>query len=69
MPTSFDELHVGRIFVDGVEVSPVSPQEGGPCLPAFPDSEATTVRGLRDDYNALLALLRYVGMMEVGDVH
>ena len=67
MPTSFDELRVGRLFVDGVEVAPQN--EEGPRLPAFPDSEATTMRGLRDDYNALLALLRYVGMMEVGDVH
>ncbi len=32
-------------------------------LPALPDSEASTVTALRQDYNSLLAALRTVGLM------
>ena len=32
-------------------------------LPAMPDSEATTVAALREDYNRLLATLRTAGLM------
>ena len=32
-------------------------------LPAMPDSEATTVAALREDYNRLLAALRSAGLM------
>ena len=32
-------------------------------LPALPDSEASTVTALRQDYNNLLAALRAVGLM------
>ena len=32
-------------------------------LPALPDSEATTVTALRQDYNNLLAALRAAGLM------
>ena len=32
-------------------------------LPALPDSEATTVAALRQDYNALLAALRAAGLL------
>ena len=32
-------------------------------LPAMPDSEATTVAALREDYNRLLAALRTAGLM------
>ena len=36
-------------------------------LPSLPDSEATTVAALREDYNRLLALLRNAGLMESPD--
>ena len=32
-------------------------------IPAMPDSEATTVAALREDYNRLLAALRTAGLM------
>ena len=35
----------------------------GTQLPAMPDSEATTVAVLREDYNRLLAALRTAGLM------
>ena len=34
-----------------------------PVLPALPDSEASSVAALRQDYNALLAALRTAGLM------
>lgn len=37
------------------------------ALPFLVDSEATTVAGLREDYNRLLAALRTAGLMEAGD--
>ena len=39
------------------------------ALPFLADSEATTVAGLREDYNRLLAALRTAGLMaqEAGD--
>ena len=44
------------------------PTAGEPVvLPALPDSEATTVAALREDYNGLLALLRSAGLMESPD--
>lgn len=36
---------------------------GGAVLPALPDSEASSVAALRQDYNALLAALRTAGLM------
>ena len=36
---------------------------GGAQLPALPDSEASTVTALRQDYNNLLAALRTAGLM------
>lgn len=36
-------------------------------LPSLPDSEATTVAALREDFNSLLALLRSAGLMESPD--
>ena len=40
------------------------PEGGGAAqLPALPDSEATTVTALRQDYNNLLAALRTAGLM------
>lgn len=45
------------------------PSGGGTSLPFLADSEATTVAGLREDYNRLLAALRTAGLMaqEAGD--
>lgn len=39
------------------------------ALPFLADSEATTIAGLREDYNRLLAALRTAGLMaqEAGD--
>ncbi len=44
----------------------LDPMAGSPAtlLPFLPDSEATTVAGLREDYNRLLAALRNAGLME-----
>ena len=40
------------------------PEDGGVAkLPALPDSEASTVTALRQDYNNLLAALRTAGLM------
>jgi len=40
------------------------PEGGGVAqLPALPDSEASTVTALRQDYNNLLAALRTAGLM------
>ncbi len=36
-------------------------------LPAIPDSEATTVAALREDFNRLLAQLREAGLMAVAE--
>lgn len=36
----------------------------GAQLPALPDSTATTVAAMREDYNNLLAALRSAGLME-----
>ena len=45
------------------------PSGGGTSLPFLADSTATTVAGLREDYNRLLAALRTAGLMaqEAGD--
>jgi hypothetical protein len=43
---------------------PDPPAGGGVAqLPALPDSEASTVTALRQDYNNLLAALRTAGLM------
>ena len=43
---------------------PDLPEDGGVAqLPALPDSEASTVTALRQDYNNLLAALRTAGLM------
>ena len=48
----------GRLtFLPGASV------EGVAQLPALPDSEASTVTALRQDYNNLLAALRTAGLM------
>jgi len=48
---AIEEAHVKSLFVDGVPINSVS-------LLVPEDSEATTVRQLREDFNALLAILR-----------
>ena len=49
---------------DGLFDLPDLPTSGGVAqLPALPDSEATTVTALRQDYNNLLAALRTAGFM------
>ena len=60
----------GRLtFLPGASVEGADglfdPPAGGPVvqLPALPDSEATTVTALRQDYNNLLAALRTAGLM------
>jgi len=35
----------------------------GKQIPFIPDSEATTVAAMREDYNSLLAVLRQAGIM------
>ena len=55
--------------VEGAEGLFDLPTAGEPVvLPSLPDSEATTVAALREDYNGLLALLRSAGLMESPDV-
>ena len=54
--------------VEGAEGLFELPTVGEPViLPNLPDSEATTVAALREDYNGLLALLRKAGLMESPD--
>ena len=54
--------------VEGAEGLFDLPAAGEPvALPSLPDSEATTVAALREDYNRLLALLRNAGLMESPD--
>ena len=54
--------------VEGAEGLFDLPTFGEPVvLPSLPDSEATTVATLREDYNRLLALLRNAGLMESPD--
>ena len=60
----------GRLtFLPGASVEGADglfdPSSDGPVaqLPALPDSEATTVTALRQDYNNLLAALRSAGFM------
>ena len=49
---------------DGLLDLPHLPEDGGLAqLPALPDSEASTVTALRQDYNNLLAALRTAGLM------
>jgi len=49
---------------DGLFDLPGPPASGGAAqLPALPDSEASTVTALRQDYNNLLAALRTAGLM------
>ena len=50
--------------VEGAESLFDLPKGGGVAqLPALPDSEASTVTALRQDYNNLLAALRTAGLM------
>lgn len=44
----------GQILIDGVDLKRSSAQA---------DSEATTIAGLKDDFNALLAKLRTAGLV------
>lgn len=55
--------------VEGAEGLFDLPGGGNAVLPFLADSEATTVAGLREDYNRLLAALRTAGLMaqEAGD--
>ena len=54
--------------VEGAEGLLDLPAVGEPViLPSLPDSEATTVAGLREDFNSLLAHLRSAGLMESPD--
>ena len=49
---------------DGLFDLPDAPMGDGVAqLPALPDSEASTVNALRQDYNNLLAALRTAGLM------
>ena len=49
---------------DGLFDLPDAPiGDGVAQLPALPDSEASTVTALRQDYNTLLAALRTAGLM------
>ena len=60
-------------FLDGAEVENFPGSASGNAAsgtaPYVADSEATTVVGLREDYNRLLAALRTAGLMaqEAGD--
>jgi hypothetical protein len=60
-------------FLDGAEVENFPGSASGNAAsgtaPYVADSEATTVAGLREDYNRLLAALRTAGLMaqEAGD--
>ena len=51
--------------VEGAEGLFDLPASGGTAavLPALPDSEASTVAALRQDFNALVAALRTAGLM------
>ena len=54
--------------VEGAEGLFDLPAVGEPViLPSLPDSEATTVAALRENFNSLLALLRSAGLMEIPD--
>ena len=54
--------------VEGAEGLVDLPAVGEPViLPSLPDSEATTVAALRENFNSLLALLRSAGLMESPD--
>lgn len=54
--------------VEGAEGLFDLPAVGEPLiLPAIPDSEATTVAALREDFNLLLAQLREAGLMAVAE--
>ena len=68
MAHSGDELVIGGklTFLPGATVEGADDLfdlPTGTQLPAMPDSEATTVAALREDYNRLLAALRTVGLM------
>ena len=49
--------------VEGAEGLFDLPGSGAPALPYVPDSEATTVAGLREDYNRLLSAMKAAGVM------
>ncbi len=54
--------------VEGAEGLFNLPAAGEPLvLPAIPDSDATTVAALREDFNRLLTVLRQAGFMESHD--
>jgi len=54
--------------VEGAEGLFDLPAVGEPViLPSLPDSEATTVAALREDFNRLLVHLRSAGLMESPD--
>ena len=54
--------------VEGAEGLFDLPAVGEPViLPSLPDSEASTVAALRENFNSLLALLRSAGLMESAD--
>lgn len=65
MATTFDTIHVTELYVAGQRV------EGGAApaalsftaAPAVPDSEATNIRALVADFNALLSALRAAGVL------
>ena len=67
-----NELVIGGklTFLEGAEVENFpSGNTNSAEAPYVADSEATTVAGLREDYNRLLAALRTAGLMaqEAGD--
>jgi len=53
---AIEEAHVDKLFVDGMEVHGDGASTTGLLVPE--DSEAATVRQMREDFNALLAILR-----------
>lgn len=65
MATRFDELHVGKLFVAGqaVEGGAAHPAPLSTVVPALADSEATSIKALVADHNALLAALRAAGVL------
>jgi hypothetical protein len=66
MPKSrFVEVHCKRLFLRGHELWPVvdEPDAGPMEVPEIADSEAKTIAELKDDFNALLAALRDMGLI------
>lgn len=59
--TKFGTLEVAELYVAGVKVGDVKSITVHPSPTVVPDSEATTIKALASDFNALLAALRAAG--------